>query len=119
MATIRLIPSTYSTSNSTLTVSSASNMYANTDNTTYATASTSTNNTTSYYLYIKGFDFDSVPAGAIVNSFTIKIKAYEKSLSTSSSYRPYLCNNTTTITGSCNSLSTSAQVLTFTGVSAT
>ena len=38
MATMRLIPSTYSLSSTTyLSISNASNIYANTDNTTYAT----------------------------------------------------------------------------------
>ena len=38
MATIRLIPSTYAVSSTTyLSVSNASNMYHNIDNTTYAT----------------------------------------------------------------------------------
>jgi hypothetical protein len=42
MATIRLIPSTYYLSNTSyLSVSNASNMYHNTDNTTYATVTNS------------------------------------------------------------------------------
>ena len=120
MATMRLIPSTYSLSNTSyLSISNESNMYANTDNTTYATVQHGRASTLySYYVYIKGFNFDDIPSNAIVNSFTVKLKAYESGLSTSSSYAPVLVNNTTTITSSCSALSTSAQTLTFTGVSA-
>lgn len=119
MATIRLIPSTYSLSNTSyLNISNASNMYANTDNNTYATIEHTRRSTYySYYVYLKGFNFDDIPSNAVVNSFTIKLKAYESGLSTSSSYAPKLVNNTTTITSSCSALSTSAQTLTFTGIS--
>lgn len=120
MAQARLIPSTYSVSNNVLTVNNAANMYANTDNSSkYATATHTSNNTTSYYLYLKGFNFSAIPANATVNSFAIKVKAYESKLSTSSSYAPKLCNNTTTITGTCSAISTSATVKEFTGVTAT
>lgn len=119
MATIRLIPSTYSLSNTTyLSVSNASNMYANTDSTTYATVRNSRTSTTSYYIYLKGFNFDDIPSNAVVNSFTVKLKAYEQGVNTSSNYAPVLVNNTTTITSTCSALSTSAQTLTFTGVTA-
>lgn len=120
MAQARLIPSTYSVSNTVLTVSNAANMYANTDNSSkYATATHTQKGTTSYYLYLKGFNFSAIPADATVNSFTVKIKAYESKLSTSSSYSPKLCNNTTAITGTCSAISTSATVREFTGVTAT
>ena len=119
MATIRLIPSAYSLSNTSyLSVSNASNMYDNTDSTTYATVTNSRTSTTSYYIYLKGFNFDDIPSNAIVNSFTVKLKAYESGVSTSSSYAPKLVNNTTTITSSCSAITTSAQTLTFTGVTA-
>lgn len=119
MATMRLIPSVYSLSNTTyLSVSNASNMYANTDNTTYTTIQHTRSSTTAYYIYIKGFNFDDIPSNAVVNSFTVKLKAYESGLSTSSTYAPVLVNNTTTITSTCSALSTSAKTLTFTGVSA-
>lgn len=119
MATIRLVPSAYSLSNTSyLSVSNESNMYANTDNTTYTTVQhTRTSTLYSYYVYLKGFNFDDIPSNATVNSFTVKLKAYESGLNTSSSYAPKLVNNTTTITSSCSALSTSAQTLTFTGVS--
>lgn len=119
MATIRLIPSTYSLSNTQyLSVSNASNMYTNTDSTTYATVTNSRTQTTSYYIYLKGFNFDDIPSNAIVNSFTVKLKAYESGVSTSATYAPMLVNNTTTITSYCPAITTSAQTLTFTNVTA-
>lgn len=91
-------------------------MYHNTDNTTHATLQntrSSTRNT--YYVYIRGFNFDSVPSDAIVSSFTIKIKANESYMSTSSSYRPSLYHGTTAISNTTvtSSLSTSVTTLTF------
>ena len=75
MATIRLVPSTYYLSNSTyLSVSDESNMYNNTDNTTYATVYNSRTQTSNYYIYLRGFNFDAIPSQAIINSFTIKLK---------------------------------------------
>lgn len=78
MAQIRLVPSTYSFSNTSyMSITNASNMYNNTDSTSYATVTTSQNSTTTYYIYIKGFNFSDVPADATINSFTVKFKAYE------------------------------------------
>lgn len=115
MATIRLIPSTYYLSSSSyLSVSNASNMYADTDSSAYATVTNSRSSTTSYYIYLRGFNFDDVPSGIKVNSFTIKLKAYESGVSTSSSYRPYICDGTTAMDGYCNAISSSVQTLTFT-----
>lgn len=75
MATIKLIPSTYYlSSTSYLSVSDADNMYTDTDSTTYATITNSRNQTTSYYAYIRGFNFSAIPSGSIINSFTIRIK---------------------------------------------
>lgn len=114
MAQIRLIPSTYYLSNSSyLSVSSASNMYANTDSTTYATVTNSRTSTTSYYIYIRGFNFDDVPSNAIVSSITIKLKAYHSGGNTSTIY----CYNGTTqvaAAGSTTALTTSATVKTLT-----
>ena len=119
MATIRLIPSTYHLSNSSyLSVSNANNMYANTDSTNYATVYNSRTQTSSYYIYLRGFNFDDIPNNAIVSDFTIKLKAYESGVSTSSSYKPYLANGTTAINGSCSVITTTASVHTFDGISA-
>lgn len=96
MATIRLIPSTYSLSNTSyLRISNASNMYTNTDSTTYATVNHTRNySTTSYYIYIKGFNFNDIPANAIINSATVKVKA---KVTSASSYAPTLYNDTTSL----------------------
>lgn len=119
MATIRLVPSTYYlSSTSYLSISSASNMYHNTDNDTYATVTNSRASTTSYYIYLRGFNFSAIPEGAIINSFTVKLKARESGVSTSTSYKPYLANGTTTINGSCDVITTTASTHTFTGISA-
>ena len=119
MATIRLVPSTYYLSNSSyLSVSNASNMYDNTDSETYATVTNSRTSTSSYYIYLRGFNFDDVPSEAIINSFTIRLKARESGVSTSSSYKPYLAHGTTTIDGSCSAITTTATVHDFTGISA-
>lgn len=120
MATIRLVPSTYYLSSSSyLSISNASNAYADTDSDTYATVTNSRSSTTSYYVYLRGFNFDDIPEEATINSFSVKFKARESGVSTSSSYRPYMCNNTSTITGTCSAVSTTATVQTFSGVTAT
>lgn len=117
MATARLIPSTYSLSNSSLGVTDSDNFYTNVDSTSYGRVSTTS--TSSRYIYLKGFNFGAIPSNAVVNSFTIKYKAYETTLSTSSSYYPRLCNNTTTITGTASgALTTSVKTFSFTGVTA-
>lgn len=119
MPTIKLIPSTYYLSNSSyLSVSNAANMYHDTDNATYATVTNSQNGTTSYYIYLRGFDFSSLPAAAVVSGFTVRLKARESGISTSSSYAPKLCHGTSQITSTCSAVSTTASVLTFTGVGA-
>lgn len=116
MATIRLVPSTYYLSNSSyLSVSNASNMYNNTDNTTYATVTNSQNGTSSYYIYLRGFSFSDVPSNAVVSSITIKVKGYESGLSTSTSYAPRLYNGTSTIstaTTATQTFSTSTRTIT-------
>ena len=119
MATIRLIPSTYYLSNSSyLSVANAANMYSNTDDDSYATVTNSRTSTTSYYIYLRGFNFDAIPDGAIINSFTVKLKARESGVSTSSSYKPYLANGTSAINGSCDVITTTVGTKTFTGISA-
>lgn len=115
MATIRLIPSTYAVSNSTyLSVADADNMYTNTDSTTYATVTNSRTSTTTYYLYIRGFNFGSIPDDATINSFTVKLKGYESGLSTSTSYAPRLANGTSAIsnTTASSNLGTSSKTIT-------
>ena len=114
MATMRLVPSSYEISNTSITVTDAANAYNNTDNTTYARFGTTS--TSSRYVYYRGFNFGSLPTGAVVSSFTIKYKAYESTMSTSSSYRPRIVNGTTTLTGSSTAITTSTVTNSFTGV---
>ena len=113
MATARLVPSTYYLSSTYLTVSSESNMYANTDSTNYGTVTNTRSGTSSYYIYLRGFDFDTVPSNAIVSKIEIKIKAYQSGGNTST-IGGY--NGTTSVSsaGTTTALGTSAQVQTFT-----
>lgn len=115
MATIRLIPSTYAVSSTSyLSVSNPTNMYANTDSTTYATITNTYASTSSRYLYLRGFNFDDIPSNAIINSFTIKIKGYESGLSTSTSYAPRLANGTSALsnTTATSNFGTSSKTIT-------
>lgn len=119
MATMRLVPSTYYLSSSTyLSVSNAANMYDDTDSTNYGTVTNSQTGTTSYYIYLRGFNFDDLPANAVVSGFEVKLKAYESGINTSSSYSPKLCHGTSQITSTCSAISTTASVHTFTDVAA-
>lgn len=117
MATMRLVPSTiYNAASSYLTVSDADNAYTNTDSTTYATVQNTYASTSNRYIYLRGFNFDDIPSNAVINSFEIKYKASESGGSTSSSYRPRICNNTTTLTGSSTAIGTTATAYSFTSV---
>ena len=117
MATMRLVPSTYyRNNNSYVSVTNPSNMYTNTDSTTYASVQNTRNSTSNtYYCYLRGFNFSDIPSDAEVTGFTIKIKANESYMSTSSSYRMSLYNGTTSIgsTTVTSSLSTTVQTFTF------
>lgn len=115
MPTARLVPSilyNYS-GTSYLTVTDADNAYTNTDSTTYATVQNINSATTSRYVYLRGFNFSSVPDDAIVSSITIKIKAYQSGGNTGTIYG---YNGTTQVSsaGSTTALGTSASVKTFT-----
>ena len=121
MATIRLIPSTYSSSNSSYATvySGASNMYNNTDNTSNYASLRGRNNstTTAYYIFIRGFNFDDVPSNATVTSFEVKIRCYRNSYQrTGDNYRLRLAsstsiNNVISNTTTSTEISTSASVI--------
>lgn len=117
MATMRLVPSTYYRNNSSyVSVTNADDMYTNTDSTTYASVrNTRSSTSNTYYCYLRGFNFSDIPSDAEVTGFTIKIKANESYMSTSSSYRMSLYNGTTSISNTTvtSSLSTSVQTFTF------
>ena len=119
MATARLVPSTYYLSNTQyVSVSNADNMYENTDSTSHGTVThnrASTNST--YYIYLRGFNFSSIPSDANVSGFAIKIKASATghTTSTSSSYYMSLYNGTTAIasTSASGRLGTTLTTFTF------
>lgn len=117
MPTVKLVPSTYYRSNSSyVTVSNPENMYDECDSTDYAAIGNTRNSTSNtYYCYLRGFNFDDIPAEAIVTDFEIRIRAYESYMSTSSSYRMSLYDGTSSISNTTlsSSLSTSATTFTF------
>lgn len=89
MATKILTPSNYwRSSSSYVSVSNASNMYTDISSDTYATLTSTRAATTAYYAFINGFNFDSVPANAIITGFKVKIKGRQTGLS--ASYYPCL-----------------------------
>lgn len=113
MATIRLVPSELynAAGTSYLSVSNASHAYTNTDSTTYATVTNTYSSTTNRYVYLQGFNWNDIPSGAIINDFSIKLKASESDGSTSSSYRPVLCKGTATYNNAyCSAITSSASV---------
>lgn len=95
MATAKLIPSSCYASSSYLRLSDENNMYTDVSSTTNATVTNTRASTSYYYFYIRGFNIGTIPADAVVSSFTVKLKGrasggYNSAL--------YLCNGTTTIT---------------------
>jgi len=96
MATYRLVPSTYSRSNTNyVTVTNPNNMYTNTDSTTMCSirGRNSSNTSRVYYCYVSGFNFSTVPSSETVASFKVKIKAYRNSYQrTGETYRPKLAS---------------------------
>ena len=111
MSTVRLIPSTATSSNSKyLKITSISNMYTNTDSTTYSTVINSRSATTAYYLYIRGFNFSAVPSNAKNISFKVKIKIRHSGGYTSNTIS--LVNNTSVISGSTVNLPSSGSTST-------
>lgn len=113
MSTLRIVPSSYSFSNTSYcSVSNATNMYNNTDNTTYATFTHTRSSSTAYYMYLEKFDLSQIPDEAVISSFSVKVKGYEKSCSTSTSYGPRLYNGSNALTTSSETFSTSAKTIT-------
>jgi hypothetical protein len=113
MPTIKLTPSILynQAGTSYLSVSDQNNALTDTSSTTYATVTNTYASTTNRYIYLQGFNWDDVPSTAVINSFSIKLKASESGGSTSSSYRPVLCKGTATYSNAyCNAITTSATV---------
>lgn len=121
MATIKLKPSVlYNAAGTTyLTITNQDNAFTDTSSSTYAQVDNINASTSNRYVYLRGFDFSSIGDDWEINSFTVRLKASESGISTSTSYRPRLCNNTTTITGSSNTIGTSASTIEFTSVTTT
>lgn len=99
MATIRLVPSAYTSSNSSYATvyNGEANMYNNTDNTSSYASLRGRNNstTTAYYIFLRGFNFDDVPSYAVVTSFEVKIRCYRNSYQrTGDNYRLRLASTT-------------------------
>lgn len=94
--TVKLTPSRYWRSSTTyVTVTNPDNMYTDISSDTYATLTSTRKATTAYYAFINGFDMSSVPAGATVESFVVRIRGYRNSrISTNAAYNPCLTNTT-------------------------
>lgn len=110
MAIARLVPSELynAAGTSYLSVQNANNACDNTDNNTYATVTNTYASITNRYVYLRGFNWDAIPSGAIINSFRILLKASESGGSTSSSHRPVLCKGTATYSNAyCSAITTS------------
>ena len=105
MTTAKLVASSYSVTGTVVVNQNEDSLYEDTGNSSNpARVTHTTNGTSSYYLYLKGFNFSSIPSNAVVSSFAIHVKGYESGLSTSTSYAPRLYNNSSgttwsTITG--------------------
>ena len=86
MAIMRLVPSTYYLSSTTyLSVSDADSMYDNTDSADYGTVTNKQTGTTIYYIYLRGFNFEDIPANATISSWRVLLKARETGIYSSSS----------------------------------
>lgn len=97
MPTLRLTASSYQFNNTTyLKSTTMSNAYTNIDSTTKAQINHTRSSTTSYYVYLRGFNFSQIPSNAIITSAIVKVKAY---VSGARAQRPALYNNTMSIYG--------------------
>lgn len=74
MPTARILASSYETSSQYLTILNGQNMYTDVDSDTYAQVHHNRNVTSTYYIYVRGFDFSLVPDDAIVASAIVRLK---------------------------------------------
>lgn len=95
MATATLIPSTYAVSSNKLVVTDGANMLSDVSSTAYGSVQNTDESTSYYYIYLRGFDFSTIPARATVNSFTVKVKGRRDSGGYVASL--YLVHGTSTI----------------------
>lgn len=112
MATIKLIPTTCvnAAGTSYLTITNPENSCTDTNSTNYTTIVNRNQSTSNRYIYLRGFDFDSVPTNAIINSYDIKVKGY---YTNGYSQAISLCNNTTALAATAQSFATSVATRTF------
>ena len=97
MPTLRLTASSYQFNNTTyLKSTTMSNAYTNIDSTTKAQINHTRAKSTTYYVYLRGFDFSQIPSNAIITRAIVKVKAY---VSGDKARRPVLRNNTMSISG--------------------
>lgn len=118
MATMTLVPSKWNNAASQyVTITDPSNAYTDTSSSTYATLQNTNASTSNRYVYLHGFNFSSLPPGAVVSAFTVKLKGYYTG---GSQQTLYLCNGTTTQSGAtATGLTTSTQTRTFSNGSLT
>ena len=115
MPTITLTPSTvYNGSSSYLTITNSDNMCTDTSSSTYGTVQCTRTSTSSYYVYLRGFNFNSVPSDAIVSDITIKVKGYHNKGNTSTLYMYSGTSTQISACGSGTAFTPSASVITFT-----
>lgn len=101
MTTVKLVASSYAVTGTVVVNQNEDSLYEDTSNSSNPARIThTTSGTSSYYLYLKGFNFSSIPSNAVVSSFAIHVKGYESGLSTSTSYAPRLYNNSSGTTWS-------------------
>ena len=114
MATVTLVPRTvYNGSSSYLTITNSDRMCTDTSSTTYGTVQCTRTSTTSYYVYLRDFDFSLVPSDAIVSNITIKVKGYHSGGNTSTLYMYSGTGTQVSACGSGTAFTTSASVITF------
>lgn len=114
MATATLIPRTvFNGSSSYLSITDSNNMLTNTSSSTYGTVRCTRQSTTSYYVYLRNFDFSLVPSNATVSNITIKVKGYHSGGNTGTLYMYNGTNSQVSACGSGTAFTTSSSVITF------
>ena len=116
--TVKLIPTSLGRSSTAyLTITNEANGMTDTSSDTYATVNHTRSSTNTYYLNVGGFNFDLVPANAVVSEFTIRLKASMTGLSTATA--PSLRYDAAITGNASSSITTTPQIITFSGVTRT
>lgn len=114
MTTVIITPRTvYNGGSTNLTITDSNNMLDDTSSTTYGTVTCTRNATTSYYIYLRDFDWSVVPPNAIVSDITIKVKGYHSGGNTGTLYMYDGTSASVAACGSGTAFTTSASVITF------